>query len=376
MARKSRKNVGLIGLGIIGSRVAATLRAAGFHVYVWNRSPRAEPNFLGGPMEIAEVCNVIQIFVSDAQALFETIDALATKLTPSHTILCNATVGPEATMEAGRLVQQCGAKFLDAPFTGSKGAAEKGELVYYIGGDDDVLRQVEPILQASSKAIVKIGKIGQAATVKIATNMLGAVTVQTLAEALALVKGAGMEANALANALEHHGVRSATLDMKLAAMTRKDFTPHFSMKHMFKDVQIGIHMANTMEMDLPATTATAGVMYGAISKGWGDLDFSALARFYEEEMPLELPDAEHSRQAQEVPVARILAPAPASEEESKDGQPEKTLTATVIESVVEPQKPEAIAEQTPETKEPEKDREIPPTKPKGFGWLFGKPKKL
>ena len=66
--RKSRKNVGLIGLGIIGSRVAAGLRASGYHVFVWNRSPRPIPNFLGSPIEVAEMCEVIQLFVADAAA--------------------------------------------------------------------------------------------------------------------------------------------------------------------------------------------------------------------------------------------------------------------------------------------------------------------
>ena len=109
MARKLRKNVGLIGLGIIGSRVAAALRAGGFQVYVWNRTPRPEPNFLSSPAEVAEVADIIQLFVSDAHALFEVIDAFADKLTPRHTVICNSTVGPEATVEAAQIVKDHGA---------------------------------------------------------------------------------------------------------------------------------------------------------------------------------------------------------------------------------------------------------------------------
>src|SRR5438128_1534108 len=124
MARKLRKNVGIIGLGIIGSRVAAALRSAGFHVYVWNRTPRAAPNFLGSPMHVAELCDVIQIFVSDAHALFEVLDPICEKLSDQHIVICNSTVGPEATIEAAKMVEETGAKFLDAPFTGSKVAAE------------------------------------------------------------------------------------------------------------------------------------------------------------------------------------------------------------------------------------------------------------
>src|SRR4051812_13695467 len=120
MPRKSRKNVGIIGLGIIGSRVATALRNGGFHVYVWNRTPRTAPNFLGSAAEVAEICDVLQIFVSDAHALFEVLDAMGENLSENHLVIVSGTVGPEATLEAAKLVEERGGKFLDAPFTGSK----------------------------------------------------------------------------------------------------------------------------------------------------------------------------------------------------------------------------------------------------------------
>ena len=284
MPKKSRKNVGLIGLGIIGSRVANALRVGGFHVYVWNRTPRAAPNFLASPRQIAELCDVIQLFVADAQALFDVLDAMGDALTASHIIVCNATVGPEATLEAARMVQERGGQFLDAPFSGSKTAAQNRELVYYIGGDDKTLQAVETVLQASSKEIVKIGKVGDAATVKVATNMITAVTVQTITEAYAIVKESGIDPRRLADALKPHAARSGLSDAKLEQILAKDYEPHFSLKHMFKDVQLGIHIANSLDLDLPATTATAGVMYGGLTKGWADKDFSVIARTYQKEM--------------------------------------------------------------------------------------------
>jgi 3-hydroxyisobutyrate dehydrogenase-like beta-hydroxyacid dehydrogenase len=275
----------LIGLGIIGSRVANALRVGGFHVYVWNRTPRAAPNFLASPRQIAELCDVIQLFVADAQALFDVLEAMGDALTSNHVIICNATVGPEATLEAARMVQARGGQFLDAPFSGSKAAAQNRELVYYIGGEDKTLQAVETVLQASSKEIVKIGKVGEAAVIKVATNMIVAVTVQTLAEAYAIVKESGIAPEALAEALKHHGVRSAVGDAKLGKMLERDYEPHFSLKHMFKDVQLGIHIANSLDIDLPATTATAGVMYGGLTKGWADDDLAVLARAYQKEEP-------------------------------------------------------------------------------------------
>ena len=289
MSRKSRKNVGLIGLGIIGSRAAVGLRAAGFQVFVWNRSPKAAPNFLGSPAEVAQCCEIIQLFVADAGALFEIIEAMSDALTPEHVIVCSATVGPEATLEAARLVENRGAKFLDAPFTGSKLAAEKRQLVYYVGGDDTTFLRVKPVLEAMSRAIVRIGAVGHAATIKVVTNMIAAVSIQTLAEALAIVQKAGIDPEVLGAALEQNAARSGTMDLKLPMMIAGDYEPHFSLKHMFKDVQLGIHMANALDLEVPATTVTAGVMYGALNHGWADLDFSALFKVYESQLSTQNP---------------------------------------------------------------------------------------
>ena len=101
------------------------------------------------------------------------------------------------------------------------------------------LEVAAPVLKASSKAIVKIGKIGEAAVVKVATNMISAVTVQTLAEAYAIVKGSGIDPAALSEALKYNANRSGITDQKLPKILNREYEPHFSLKHMFKDVQLG-----------------------------------------------------------------------------------------------------------------------------------------
>ena len=280
MPPKSRKNVGLIGLGIIGSRVAGALRAAGFQVYVWNRSAQPAPNFLGSPSEVANVADIIQIFVADAAALYEVIESMADALTPDHLVMCSATVGPEAVIEAAKFVQARGARFLDAPFTGSRTAAEKRQLVYYVGGEEAVFERAKPVLEATSKALVRVGEIGHASTLKIVTNMISAATVQTLAEGLAIVQKAGLDPALLTAAIAQNACRSGVIDLKLPKMIAGDYEPHFSLKHMFKDVQLGIEMANWLDLEIPITTVTAGVMFGALSQGWGDLDFSAVSKIY------------------------------------------------------------------------------------------------
>src|ERR1043166_9860111 len=191
MSHATRNNIGVIGLGIIGRGLAGNLRRKGFPVYVWNRSPRSVPNFVGSPGELAEICNYIQIFVSDDDALLQTVEQLSAKLTSRHVVLAHSTVAPNSMRAAAETVERTGAQFVEACFTGSKGAAEKGELVYYVGGTDDALRQARPILEASSKEIMQIGAVGQASAIKIATNMVTAASVQAAAEALALVQAQG-----------------------------------------------------------------------------------------------------------------------------------------------------------------------------------------
>src|ERR1700740_1357417 len=134
MSRRTRRNVGVIGLGIIGSRVAENLRLKGFHVFVWNRSPRPVPNFVGAPLEVAEMCDHIQIFVSDDEALLDVVKQLAPALAPRHIVIAHSTVAPQSMRAAADVVEKRGARFVEAPFTGSKIAAEKGELVYYVAG--------------------------------------------------------------------------------------------------------------------------------------------------------------------------------------------------------------------------------------------------
>jgi 3-hydroxyisobutyrate dehydrogenase-like beta-hydroxyacid dehydrogenase len=280
MARPARQNAGVIGLGIIGSRVAANLRKAGYQTWVWNRTPRPEPNFLSSAAEVAESARVVQIFVSDGPALLETMEAMGPVLSSEHIILNHATIAPKETLEAARLVGERNANYLDAPFTGSRDAAEAGQIVFYIGGEIGVLERVRPHLEVNAKAILHIGEVGQAAAIKIATNLMAAVAVGSFAEAMCLLAKSGIPLYKLGEALEHHALHSPLVDLKMPSMITGDFDPRFSLRHMFKDVQIALSMAEEFGVELPETTAFAGTAMAGIQKGWADLDFSSIARHY------------------------------------------------------------------------------------------------
>src|SRR5690606_3982509 len=116
----------------------------------------------------------IQIFVTDGEALMEVMEDMAPKLNKSKTVINCSTVSVDATHEAAELAAKKGAAFLDSPFTGSRDAAAAAELVYYVGGDQEVLERARPVLEASSKSILYTGPLGTATLVKIATNMVSA----------------------------------------------------------------------------------------------------------------------------------------------------------------------------------------------------------
>ena len=280
MARSKSKNVCLIGLGIIGSRIAGALRGKGLQVFVWNRTPRPEQNFLGSPVEVAELCDVIQIFVADDQALLETVKQLVPGLTAQHVVTAHCTVAPETMRAAAEMVERRGARFLEAPFTGSKVAAEKGQLVYYIGGDEAALKQVRPILEASSKDILVIGKIGDASVMKVATNIVTAATAEIAAEALALVQKAGIPTELFARAMKCNASNSTTLEMKLPLMLAGDYETHFSVKHMLKDVRIACALAKNHGLELPVTEVSGDMLLAELKQGRGDADYSSVAQKY------------------------------------------------------------------------------------------------
>lgn len=270
------KNVGVIGLGIIGSRVEENLRRADFNVFVWNRTARAVPGFVASPHEVAEVAQVIQIFVRDSRALLEIMHDMKPALNKHHVVCCHATVDPLAVKQAADMAHEMGAGFLDAPFTGSRVAAEKGELVYYIGGAKKELEKATRALEASSKKILHLGKIGEASILKIATNLVSGAVAGALAEALAITKSNGVEPAKLLEAFEHNANCSPLVTMKLSAMMAGNYEPHFSLKNMLKDARYAQDLAKLESLATPLLNASVGVMERGVEAGRGDLDFSAV----------------------------------------------------------------------------------------------------
>ena len=346
------------------------------------------PNFVGAPAELAEMCDYIQIFVSDDDALLEVIKQLTPALAPRHIVIAHSTVAPHSMLAAAEIVEHRGARFLEAPFTGSKEAAENGQLVYYVGGDEAAMREAQPILEASAKEVIFIGEVGQATAIKITTNMVTAASVQAAAEALALVQTAGVPLEKFVAAMRENASNSKTLGLKLPKMIEGNFEPHFSVKHMLKDMQIASRMGLSQHLELGVTSAARDRLLEQMQRGYGDEDYSAIARKYfpdirsasREEKDLELFEARSPSivPAADVDVAAnnqipgIAEPAP-EDAETKEHFDVSQLVPTPLHTAVVDLPAEAPTERaigegtsTPETPEMRQESQEDPESRHGF----------
>ncbi len=273
------EKVAVVGLGIIGSRVAANYQKSGYQVKVWNRTPK--PDFPGWEPNLGELAawaDVIQFFVRDHEALLSTLASMETALgaNPGKIAINSATVSLAATLEAQKLVEATGCHFLDAPFTGSREAAANAKLAFYIAGAAAPVAATTPLLLTTATSVTPSGEIGTATVLKVATNMVSAVTVQVLSEALALCRAANLPEEAFEAAMAVNASGSALAKMKLPTMRAGDYETHFSLKNMLKDSRYALELAKEYSLTLPVLTETSSRMEQLTEAGRGEQDYSAL----------------------------------------------------------------------------------------------------
>lgn len=276
-----RPAVGVLGLGIIGSRCAANLDGAGHPVLAWNRTRRESPvPRAASPAELARESQVIAIYLKDSAAVLEVFEALQGELTARHTVLNHATVDLACTEELARRCRRIGCGFLDCPFTGSRDAAAAGQLVYYASGDRDLVERMRQLLEVTAREVQFVGNIGAATTIKLATNLVSACVVQALAEGLALTRAQGLDGQLFVDALASNASGSPLTKMKLPHMLSDRHEPHFSLENMRKDsVQI-LALAQRLGLELPALETVNRCLTERCEAGDGGLDYAALARRY------------------------------------------------------------------------------------------------
>jgi 3-hydroxyisobutyrate dehydrogenase len=293
-AAGAKPKIGLIGLGLMGHPMGMNLLKAGYTLTVWNRTAsRAAELVAAGatlaksPKEVAAASDVFLTMVSDPPALEEVLwgangkdsGTLAALKSGSTYIDCS-TVSPALVRKIAEACAGRGVRFLDAPVTGGDWGAKKGELVFMVGGDAETLKAVEPILGVMGKKWFHLGPNGAGQTIKLAMNMILALQVDALAEALALVTGAGLKGESLVEVMQSSMARSGVLDVKAPNLLKGEFKPSFPLRLMHKDLSLALDLANQLGVALPATAAareTYNYVKGAAKE---DLDFSAVMKFW------------------------------------------------------------------------------------------------
>ncbi|MDF3059064.1 MAG: oxidoreductase [Rariglobus sp.] len=269
--------IGVIGLGIIGSVWARHYEAAGKLAGAWNRTPQPGfPFWMDSPESVVSAADVVQIVVADPPAVRTVLGRIVPVLGPGKIVVQSSTIDPQSSEEFRALVVTRGARYLEAPFTGSKPAAEQGQSIFYLGGDAALIAELDPLLAIISTARFHIGDHQQAATLKLAMNLNIAAQMQALSEALVLARRAGIADEVFFGALGKNAGYSGLTKLKEPKLRAGDFAPQFSVKHMLKDMRLASRI-NGCE-DFPVLDTVRDRLAAAERAGWADEDFSALIK--------------------------------------------------------------------------------------------------
>jgi 3-hydroxyisobutyrate dehydrogenase-like beta-hydroxyacid dehydrogenase len=267
-------SVAILGLGIIGSLWARNLQADGLEVRTWNRTPKAFPGFVSDAAQAASGADFIIIVVADPAAVQQVLQAIAPMLKSGQTVIQCSTISKSWTLEFAETVRKTGARFLEAPFTGSKVAAENRKTVFYLGGESEDIENARPILQKIAAHLLPIGPVGSASVLKLAMNMNMAMVMQALSESLHFARSQGLSDAAFFDGLQLNGSRSGLSDIKQPALRNRVFSPQFSLKHMDKDLRLALEDAG--DARLPQLQTLKTIYEEGMSKGLGESDFSVL----------------------------------------------------------------------------------------------------
>jgi len=273
--------ISVLGLGIIGSAWAKNLIADGHVVRCWNRTPKEFPNFHASIQEAVDGAEVIFIVVADPPAVQSVLAQIEPRLCPGVLVIQSSTISAKWTLLFAEQVQQTGALFVEAPFTGSKPAAEQRQTVYYLGGEQEVVEKARPILEPISSAILHIGPLGSASSLKLAMNLNIAGVAYSLCESLTLCRAAGIPDDVYFNALARNVSHSGVSELKEPKLRKHDYSPQFSLKHMAKDLRLALETAAELSVSIEQSGHLKKIYDRGMAAGWSEDDFIGLMRFFD-----------------------------------------------------------------------------------------------
>jgi 3-hydroxyisobutyrate dehydrogenase-like beta-hydroxyacid dehydrogenase len=287
------QRVAFLGLGIMGSRMAANLAKAGFDLTVWNRTTATAERFCqehqgvalaSTPAQAAENSEVVITMVVDGEQVAEI-------LLGDHSVLDGAsagtlcvdcsTIGPAATRWTAEQLGEHGIEMLDAPVTGSSPRAEDGTLTIMAGGSDEAFERAGPVLQAMGELIVHTGPLGHGQMVKLIGNAMAATNAAVVGQALLVASRAGLDLDAFTTVMRASSGSSAMFELKAGPMRRHDYTTLFKLDHMLKDVTLCLDEGEAVGAPFPFAALTREILTAAKGRGYGEDDFAALIEVLE-----------------------------------------------------------------------------------------------
>ena len=284
----SPEKVAFLGLGIMGSRMAANLCRAGFEVHAWNRT-RARAEELAAahgavvadtPAQAAAATGLAITMVVDSpevEAVLFGPDGAAEGLGDGGLAVDMSTIAPTASRAIADRLRESGITFLDAPVTGSKPKAEDGTLTIMVGGEAADFERAQPLFEAMGKLVLHVGPQGHGSMVKLINNTVAAVNTAAVAEGIALGRSAGLDLDKLLEVIAAGSGASAMLDLKARPIIDRDYEPLFKLGHMLKDVRHCLAEAEALGTDLRVAGAAEALYAEADRAGHYDDDFAAVA---------------------------------------------------------------------------------------------------
>ncbi|HEY5649900.1 MAG TPA: NAD(P)-dependent oxidoreductase [Acidimicrobiia bacterium] len=253
--------IGFIGIGIMGSGMAANLVRFGHEVAVWNRTTEKARAVEGAtvvdePARLFELCDTVMICVSDTPDVVELIEGshrLIDAVGDRHLIVDHSTISPSETIRLGGLVAERGGHWLDAPVSGGSEGAKNGTLSVMVGGDTQAFHRAKPILEAFATTITHVGGLGDGQTVKLVNQILVVVNQLAVSEALVFAEAAGLDLDSTLDAVAGGAAGSWMLSNRWPQMTADDWRPGFTIDLQQKDLRLVLERADQLGVPVIAT---------------------------------------------------------------------------------------------------------------------------
>jgi 3-hydroxyisobutyrate dehydrogenase-like beta-hydroxyacid dehydrogenase len=272
----NEQTVAVLGLGLIGSIWAGHYRSAGKLSAVWSRRPKPNLDF---ELETLSMCassaKYLHLCLFDSDSVKETLNLLCAHLDETHTVIQSTTIDPVTAKECAAQVEATGARYIEAPFTGSKPAAEAHQTVYFLGANTDIPDDVVELLSILSSDRFMIGTPAQAASIKLAMNLQIVGLTQALCESIHIARGAGVSDDTFFEVMKKNVAWSGLSALKEPKIREADFTAQFSVKNMHKDMRLAKVVAGEK---LPLLNTVNQCLESAEKAGHGDDDFLSLLR--------------------------------------------------------------------------------------------------